>query len=186
MFVVDESIHVSVTLTHSLTDQSIVPLAKLAAKTDETTLLYLSGCVLKSGACSLGSIRVAPSGLMNGIVYGYCGDLCLFGYNVKYDRLTWAVDMDVREMTLHLDFKYAKSISDDAIKLTESKTRMPERNEVWQHHEGGIYRILNLGNRNPKPGWETTVVYCKDHDPDTWYTRTLKEFLTKFTIYNGK
>lgn len=52
--------------------------------------------------------------------------------------------------------------------------------EVWQHHGGGQYVIINFTNKDPKPGWVTNVIYVAQSKPDDWYNRPLVEFLDKF------
>lgn len=57
--------------------------------------------------------------------------------------------------------------------------------QLWTHHSGTQYNVINFSNKEPKPGWETNVVYAAVDAPDNWYTRPLREFLTKFKRLDG-
>jgi hypothetical protein len=57
--------------------------------------------------------------------------------------------------------------------------------QLWTHHSGKQYSVINFSNKEPKPGWETNVVYAAVDAPDDWYTRPLREFLTKFKRLDG-
>lgn len=168
-----------VTLEINCTDKPVAILGQVlqAAGSKVRGVLMLSSCKIIAATGFYGALVVKHYANNYRMIEGWSQGKIIFTYNTEHDVLT--VNTSLLNTTLVLEI-------DLYIPQLDAQPTPVERGQLWQHHKGDIYRILNLSNRNPKPGWEITVVYCKDYDPDNWYTRTLAEFLTKFKPYNGR